>query len=259
MRIENVTKDKKSGRVSITFKNTTPAMVNTLRRTAIDLVPTMAIEEVTFNQNSSAIYDEVIAHRLGLLVLKTDLKGYNIPKECTCKGEGCAKCEVLLTLKASGPGMVYASDIKSKDPKIKPEYPKTPIVKLLKGQALEFVAAASLGRGKTHVKHSPCLAWHTFNTKVTINNNHKDFDAYKNKYPKEIFTKDGKIDAKLIEKYNLYDACDGVNENIVKVEYDPTTITLHIEPWGQLTAQKILMRAAEEVSMIFEEFEEKLK
>jgi len=259
MKIDNVTKEKKSGRTLITLKNTTPALVNTLRRAAIDLVPTMAIKDVTFNQNSSAMYDEVLAHRLGLLVLKTDLRGYNLPEQCTCNGEGCAKCEVHLSLKTSGPCTVYASDIKSKDPKIKPEYPKTPIVKLLKGQTLEFVATACLGRGKTHVKHAPCLAWHTFKTKVTVNNQHKEFEAYKEKYPAEIFTKDGKIDVKLIEKNNLYDACDGVNEGIVKIEYDPETIILHIEPWGQLSAQKILTRATEEISMTFQEFEEKLK
>ncbi|HDD70585.1 MAG TPA: DNA-directed RNA polymerase subunit D [Candidatus Woesearchaeota archaeon] len=257
--IENITKDKKTGRLSVTFKNTTPAFVNTIRRAAIDLVPTMAIDEVNFVQNSSAMYDEVIAHRLGLLVLKTDLKGYNLPEECTCKGEGCAKCQTTLKLKVKGPGIAYASDIKSTDPKIKPEYPKTPIIKLLKDQVLEFQATAKLGRGKTHVKHTPCLAWHTFKAKATVNNNHKEFEKFKDKYPKEIFTKDGKIDPKLIEKHDLYDACDGINENIVKIEYDPTTITLHIEPWGQLTAKEILLRATDEITRLFTEFEEQIK
>ncbi len=259
MIIENVTKDKKSGRVSVTFKKTNPAIVNTIRRTAIDLVPTMAIQEVIFNQNTSALYDEIISHRLGLLVLTTDLRGYNLPEECTCKGEGCAKCQTTLKLKATGPATVYASSLKSKDPKIKPEYPKTPIVKLLKDQNIEFIATASLGKGKTHSKHAPCLIWHTFKTKVNVNNNHKDFEKYKAKYPKEIFTKDGKIDAKLIEKYNLYDACDEVNDNIVKVEYDDSVITLHIEPWGQLSAKEILVRASEELDKRFEEFIEKIK
>lgn len=259
MSIESVTKNKKTGRVSIKFKNTTPAFVNTLRRAAIDLVPTMAIDEITFVQNSSAIYDEILAHRLGLLVLNTDLKGYNLKEECTCNGEGCAKCQATLTLKVNGPCTVQAVDIKSKDPKIKPEHQKTPITKLLKNQSLEFQATATLGRGKTHVKHTPCLAWHTFKTKVTVNNNHKEFEKFKDKYPKEIFTKDGKIDVKLIEKFDLQDACDGVNEDIVKIEYDQSEITLHIEPWGQLTAKEILLRAIFEVSKIFNEFEEKIK
>ncbi len=258
MTIENVSKDRKSGRISVTFKNTNPAFVNTLRRAIVDLVPTMAIDEVTFNQNTSVLYDEIIAHRLGLIVLKTDLRGYNLIEECTCEGEGCAKCEINLKLKSTGPGTVYASDLKSKDPKIKPEYPKTPIVKLLKGQNMELIATARLGKGKVHSKHNPGLAWHTFKNKITVNNNHKDFDKFKDKYPREIFTKTGKIDAKLIEENNLYDACDGVNDNIIKIEHDDSTITLHIEPWGQLTAKEMLVRAIEDLNKLFLELEEKI-
>lgn len=259
MKIENIIQNKKNRRMSITFKNVTPALINTFRRAAIDLVPTMAIDEVTFIQNGSALYDEVLAHRLGLVVLKTDLKGYNTPEECTCNGEGCAKCQTTLTLKVNGPCTVYSDDIKTKDPKIKPEYTQIPIVKLLKEQNLEFQATAKLGKGKDHAKHTPCLAWHTFKPKATINNNHKLFETFKDKYPQEIFTKEGKIDAKIIEQKNLYDACDGVNEEIVKVEYDPTIITLHIESWGQLTPQKILIRAIDEVTKKFEQFDEKIK
>jgi DNA-directed RNA polymerase subunit D len=259
MKIENISKNKKSGMVAITFKNTNPAIINTIRRATIDLVPTMAIKQVTFIQNGSALYDEIIAHRLGLVVLNTDLKGYFRPEECSCQGEGCAKCQAILTLKANGPCTVYAGDMKCKDPKIKPEHPKTIIVKLLKDQTLEFQATAVLGTGKTHTKHSPGLTWHTFKETAIINNNHKSFDEFKEKYPKEAFNKEGKIDEKLIEQKNLYDACDGVNDNIVKIEYDPSIITLKIEPWGQLSVQKILITAIEEIKKKFENFEEKIK
>ena len=55
----------------------------------IDEVPTMAIEDVEFRKNNSILYDEMLAHRLGLVVLKTDLKSYDLLEECTCKGKGC--------------------------------------------------------------------------------------------------------------------------------------------------------------------------
>jgi len=257
--IENVSKNKKTGVTSVESKKTDPVFINTIRRTVIDLVPTMAIDEVTFFQNSSALYDEVLAHRLGLVVFKTDLRGYNLPEECTCKGEGCAKCQTTVSLKVNGPKTVYASDIKSKDPKIVPAYPTTILAKLIKGQSIEFQATVKLGRGKTHTKYTPAMIWHTFKPKVTVNNNYKGFEQFKEKYPKEIFTKDDKIDAKLIEKYNLYDACDGVNNEIVKIEYDDSDITLHIEPWGQLTPKEMLSNATDQIINIFKEFEEKIK
>ena len=80
--------------------------------------------------------------------------------ECKCKGAGCASCTVKLTLKAQGPGTVYASDIKSKDPEIKPMHGKMPLVKLLEGQELELEATAILGQGKEHSKYCPGLIFY---------------------------------------------------------------------------------------------------
>jgi DNA-directed RNA polymerase subunit D len=252
--IEVIKKDKKTGRVTFLLKNANPAFANALRRIMIEAVPTMAIEEVEFVQNNSALYDEIMAHRLGLLPLTTDLKGYDRKKP---EDELSAKNSVKLTLKAKGPCTVYAEDLKSKDPKIKPVNPKTPIVKLLKGQELELEATAVLGVGKDHVKFAPCLAWYTYKPKVTVNNTSKEFDQFKDKYPPQIFN-NGKIDAKLIEQHDLYEACDGVNDDIVKIERDPTTFVFNIEPWGQLSPSEILASASDHFNELLEEFASKL-
>jgi DNA-directed RNA polymerase subunit D len=200
------------------------------------------------------LYDEVLAHRLGLVPLTTDLKGYERKKP---DDEYSAKNSVKLVLKAKGPCVVYAEDLKSKDPKVKPAYPKTPIVRLLKGQELEFEATAVLGTGKEHVKFSPCLAWYTYKPKVTVNNGHKEFDKFREKYPPQVFS-NGKIDVKLIEQHNLYEACDGVNDEIVKIEKDPTTFIFNIEPWGQLAPSEILASAADHFTGLLDEFADKL-
>ncbi len=252
--IEMLKKDKKTGKITFALKGSSPAFANALRRLMVEAVPTMAIEEVEFVQNDSALYDELLAHRLGLIPLSTDLKGYEIKKS---DDEYSAKNSVKLILRAKGPCTVYAEDLKSKDPKIKPVYPKVPIVKLLKGQELELVATAVLGVGKEHAKFSPCLAWYTYKAKVSVNNNHKDFDKFKDKYPPQVFS-NGKIDAKLIEQHDLYEACDGVNNEIVKVERDPTTFIFHIEPWGQLSPAEIVASAADRFTELLEEFSEKL-
>ena len=109
MEIKMLDKDKKSGRVSFILKNSTPAFANSLRRVILEDVPTMAIEDVEITKNSSLLYDSMIAHRLGLISLTTDLKSYTLPSKCKCEGKGCARCQVTLTLSVKGPGVVYAS------------------------------------------------------------------------------------------------------------------------------------------------------
>ena len=179
--IQMLKKDKKTGRVSFLLKNTNAAFVNSLRRTIIGVVPTMAIEEIEFRKNNGVLYDEIVAHRLGLVPMKTDLKSYNLPAKCKCEGKGCARCTLKMILKAKGPGTVYASDIKSKDPKVKPVYPKTPIAKLLKGQEMELEATAILGEGRDHVKFSPGLVWFNKEPKITVNNKTELLEKFKEK------------------------------------------------------------------------------
>jgi DNA-directed RNA polymerase subunit D len=259
MEIKMLKKDKKSGRVSFMLINSNPSIANAMRRNMADSVPTMAIEDVEFRKNNSVLYDEIIAHRLGLLPLTTDLKSYTLPAKCKCKGEGCARCSVKLTLKSKSPGYVYASEIKSKDPKIKPVFPKTPIVKLLKGQELEIEATAKLGIGRDHAKWCPAHVWYTYEPKITINNSSPQFEKFKDKYPPQAFDKSGKLSKDMIIENGVVDACDGVCDSVVKVEYNDRNFIFYIESWGQLKAKEIAVKAAEVFKEQLEEFEEKLK
>lgn len=251
--------EKSETRISFIISKISETQLNTLRRSIINLVPTMAIEEVEMRKNSSVLYDEVIAHRLGLIALKTDIKSYNIPEFCTCKGEGCAKCQLELTLKVKGPKIVYAENFKSKDPKVVPVYDKTPIVKLAEGQELEVIGTAKLGFGKVHAKWSPGAAWYTHTPKIKINNNSKDFESFKNKYPTQIFDKNGKIDVKLINTPALVDACDKINDDIIKIEYEENSFMFYLESWGQLSIKEILTQATTQFSTKLEEFSKAIK
>lgn len=47
-------------------------LANAFRRIIIAEVPTVAIEEVFFENNTSIIQDEVLAHRLGLIPINAD-------------------------------------------------------------------------------------------------------------------------------------------------------------------------------------------
>lgn len=134
---------------------TTDWYVNTLRRLMLSEVPVIAIELVEISKNDSVLYDEIIAHRLGLIPLTTDLSSYVLPtQEETDSQEYLAQSSCKLTLEAKGPCIVYAKDLKSSDPKVKPVYPEMPIAKLLEGQELRLIATAVMGKGRTHAKWS---------------------------------------------------------------------------------------------------------
>ena len=132
---------------------------NALRRFAISEVPCMAIDEIVIHENSSVLYDEILAHRLGLIPLTTDLEGYILPQDCDCKTSlGCTKCRVLLVLDAVATDEVktiYSGDLVSEDTRVKPYVDNIPIIKLAPSQKIKLEAYAKLGKGRHHAKWQP--------------------------------------------------------------------------------------------------------
>ena len=118
---------------------------NALRRSAMSSVPAMAIDTVTFYENTSAMFDEYIAHRLGLVPLTT-------PRDSK-EGE-----EVLFSLAEEGPKTVYSKDLRSSDKDIKVGNDRIPIIKLAEGQTIRLDAKAVLGSGVRSSKFQPGLA-----------------------------------------------------------------------------------------------------
>jgi DNA-directed RNA polymerase subunit D len=64
-----------------TLSGASPAFANGFRRAMIGEVPTLAIEDVRIYDNTSAFFDEMLAHRLGLIPIKTDLSTYSIKEK----------------------------------------------------------------------------------------------------------------------------------------------------------------------------------
>lgn len=62
------------------------AIVNAFRRILISEVPTMAIEKVFINNNTSIIQDEVLAHRLGLIPIYADPRLFEYVSEGDMNG-----------------------------------------------------------------------------------------------------------------------------------------------------------------------------
>lgn len=252
MNLKKIDESKKNNTLSFEVSGTTEAFANAIRRAVIEEVPTLAIEDVEIKENSSALYDEMLALRLGLLPIKTDLKSYEAKEDCPCGGAGCAQCELVLTLKASKKGIVYASDMESKDPKCLPVTGEMPVIMLLAKQKVELQAVAVLGTGKKHAKWSPGLIWYRQKASLSVNPNSNQWETFKAKYPPQVLDKSGKIKKELIVELDLFDAVDGICDEVAKVEWDPTTMIFTCESWGQLSNQEILKKAAE---MIFEKCE----
>jgi DNA-directed RNA polymerase subunit D len=143
----------------ISFTGTSPTMANAIRRVILDEVPTFAIEDVEIIKNDSSLYDETVAHRLGLIPLVTDLESYNLRSACKCGGIGCALCEVKFSLKSDEEGYVYVSTLSSNDPNVIPADGKIPVTKLNTNQAIEINMTAVLGKGAEHAKWAPAHAF----------------------------------------------------------------------------------------------------
>ena len=126
-----------------------PSFASALRRIMISEIPTMAIEFVDFKRNDSALPDEVIANRLGMIPLTFDTKAYEMPP---ADGKRTSRHEVKMVLKKKGPGVVYSGDMKTTDKSVKPVYDKIPITELFEGQDIQLEATAQLGTGRDHAK-----------------------------------------------------------------------------------------------------------
>ena len=116
------------------------ALANALRRTMIAKVPTMAIDDIFYFDNSSVVPDEVLAHRIGMVPMKTDLDNYVLPERCDCGAElGCPKCRATMTMDIKAGTeirVVYSGDIVSADPATTPVNQYIPLAKLAPGQAI---------------------------------------------------------------------------------------------------------------------------
>lgn len=262
MEIVLLHQDKDKMNVTFIMKKADPVIANMLRRLILEEVPTMAVEDVEISKNNSIMYDEIVAHRLGLIPLTTDLKSYILNDECKCEGKGCARCTVQMTLKKKD-SMVYASNIESKDPKIVPVYPKTPIVKLLKGQDFEAILTAQLGKGRDHMKWAPGVVWYKYKPVIDINqSNIKDPEAVIKVCPKGVLEiKGGKVEVnkdKLLD-CDLCAACSDASLEGIKLNETDDEFIFYVESFGQLKVNEILMTAIDMLKKNIAELEDALE
>jgi len=218
----------------------------------------MAIDDVIIIENTSVLYDEIIAHRLGLIPLKTDLDTVVLSEECDCKSElGCSKCRASFTLEVESvdePVMVYSSDLKG-DSDVVPVSGKIPIVKLGPAQKLKLELYAKLGRGLEHAKWQPVSACaYKYLPKVTLNaDNLENPEQVIQICPADVYIPDP--DSRIAVRDEL--ACtlcmDCVERAIpidskktfpIKIEGDENSFLFNIESTGCMPPRRIVMEAS---------------
>ena len=115
------------------------SMANAIRRIAMNGIGCFAVDKVTFYENMSAMFDEYLAHRIGLVPILTP-KGYD------------EKDEVILQIDVEGPGTIYSKNITSTDKEVSVANENIPIIKLAEGQKLRADCKAILGHGDRSAK-----------------------------------------------------------------------------------------------------------
>lgn len=203
-------------------------LANSIRR-YVNQIPVAAIDEVEISRNDSPLYDETIAHRMGLIPLKNKSLNEKKPEK--------------LKLKSNKEGIVYSEEIKG-EPEV--VYKRIPITILGKGQELEIVATPKMGKGSEHAKFTPGLMFYRNVVEITIDKSL--YDDIKKACPKsEIKDKGQKITIMDDKKQEIADVCEGIGKRKgKKVEIDYTNkLVITLESFGQTDVGDILKKSIE--------------
>ena len=254
--------------------NASPAKANALRRTLLTDIPKMAIDTVDFHlgpidvdgrefESITPLFDEIIAHRLGMVPVPTRPDGFefNFKDECTCGGVGCPNCTFMYSLNKHGPCTVLSGDMMPVgSDSFKVCDPNIPIVELADRQSVLIYAQVVKGTARKHVK------WQVDNgvgykyMPVIEIGNVMDPEEVAKKCPKKVFeVVDGKL--KVVEE-NLYDCilCETCSETDSEVKFtskdDEFIFTFETD--GSLTAQQVLDEAVRILSDSAKDLGEKI-
>jgi len=219
--------NKKENQITFTAE-IDESLANAIRR-HLNKINVLAIDEVEISKNDSSLYDETIAHRIGLIPLKMDKKINE-------------KEEFKLNLSSKKEGMVYSNELTGS---VKPVYDEIPITFLNKGQGLEIVATAKIGNGEEHSKFSPGLLFYRnmINVKIdkTCPQNVIDF------CPQKILKlENGNVTVQDSYKCDMCGVCVEKCAKKDSINLLPTKeLMITLESFGQLTVEEIFKNSIE--------------
>lgn len=221
-------KIEKTGNQIVFTAEIDETLANSIRR-YLNQIPVLAVDEVEISKNDSALYDETIAHRIGLVPLK--IEG-NAKKK---KGK--------LKLEVKGEGTVYSGDLKGTPAVV---YKKIPLTTLNKNKELQIIATVKLGKGSEHSKFSPGLMFYRNVSEILLD---KEFyEDLKKVYPNiETREKGNKIIVTDNRKKEIADFCEGLaNEKGKNAEVEiKDELVITVESFGQMGAENVFKKSIE--------------
>jgi DNA-directed RNA polymerase subunit D len=241
--------------LTIEVSNLKKEILNGIRRIMIAEVPTLAIDEVLFTENSSPLYGEYVAHRLGLVPLRTppdpevlsqislDIQSGHPPNQ-RVEYQLRAECPPRLSQ-----SLTIVSDMLKPigEDEAKPVYENIQLFKLGQNQVVELQATARYGLGKQHAKFSPVSPVTYTYKPILIFDKKKDepCSGHVNVCPTNCLEyKSGEL--MFNDPWNciLCRACEkACKSGATKIGWDENTARLTIEATGSLPPKVILKTA----------------
>src|SRR3990167_5021270 len=214
------------------------SIANAIRR-YISQIPIVAVDEVEISKNDSALYDETLAHRIGLIPLKA--------KKQTGK----------MKLESKKEGIVYSGELKGDAEVV---YDKIPITLLDKDQELEIKATLKSGKGFEHAKFSPGIMF--FRKSCEIKMDKKFKDKIKEICPNANIKESGNQIIIFDDKEEeISDVCGGIAEKAgEKPEIkENSEMIIKLESFGQISPEAIFEKSIETLRKDLNDVSKKLK
>jgi len=271
MKIDEKQIDDRKAKIIIGDAN--PPLLNALRRTLVADVPKLAIEDVEFHlgsigsededkeyESNTPLFDEIIAHRLGLIPIPTDLDLFNYRDECDkCDGEGCPNCTIIYSLSKKGPCTVYSGDLNPVgESELRVVDDLIPLVKLEDDQAILLYATAELGTAKEHAKWQPTSGvGYKYFPDIEIDTDKCDScKQCVEACPLDILDMDGdEVIVDDLETCSLCKSCmDECDMGAIQVQGRDDKFILRYETDGSLTAEDTLKKSLEIMEEKFDDF-----
>lgn len=245
--------------IQFLLEDSNPQFANALRRIMISEIPVLAIDSVDFSVNDSVLYDEVIAHRLGLIPLIFDLKKFHFKDEHE-KGKTCSLCEVVFAINKKGPCIVYSKDMKSSNPDVKPLYDEIPIVELFENQKLKLEASASLGLGKDHARYQAANAFYRYYPTARLIGKIENPKDVMKVCPKNALKIEGN-EVSVTLDCDLSQECVKIAkpEGVLEIKGDTTRFIFNVESVSGLSADEIVLEAVDVLKKKIKEFEKDIR